>query len=90
MRAIGRLISLATCVALLNACASTTVIRSTHPEAKIYIDGEYKGTGTATHTDQKIVGSTTHVRLEAPNAGAAPTRAPPGRPIQASRSTGLC
>jgi hypothetical protein len=67
MHGIGRLISLATCVALINACASTTVIRSTYPEAKIYVDGEYKGTGTVTHTDQKIVGSTTHVRLQAPN-----------------------
>jgi hypothetical protein len=46
------------------ACSSTTMIRSTDPEAKIYVDGELKGRGTVTHTDTKIVGSTTSVRIE--------------------------
>jgi hypothetical protein len=50
----------------LAACSSTTLIRSTDPQAKIYIDSEFKGTGTATHTDTKIIGSTTSVRLEKP------------------------
>lgn len=48
------------------ACSSTTTIRSTDPEAKIYVDGEYKGKGTVTHTDTKTVGSSTSVRLEKP------------------------
>jgi hypothetical protein len=47
-------------------CASTTMIRSSNPNAKIYVDGELKGTGTASVTDTKIVGSVTHVRMEAP------------------------
>ena len=46
------------------ACSSTTMIRSTDPEAKIYVDGEFKGKGMASHTDTKTIGSTTSVRLE--------------------------
>ena len=46
------------------ACSSTTLIRSTDSAAKIYIDDEFKGTGTATHTDTKMVGSVTKVRIE--------------------------
>jgi len=47
-------------------CASTTMIRVNNPNAKIYVDGELKGTGSASVTDTKIVGTVTHVRLEAP------------------------
>lgn len=47
-------------------CASTTMIRSSNPSAKIYIDGELKGTGNVSHTDTKIIGTVTHVRMEAP------------------------
>jgi hypothetical protein len=47
-------------------CSSTTLIRSTDPEAKIYVDGEYKGKGQYSHTDTKTIGSTTNVRLEKP------------------------
>lgn len=47
-------------------CASTTMIRSNNPNAKIYVDGELKGTGTASVTDTKIVGTVTNVKLEAP------------------------
>ena len=46
------------------ACSSTTGVRSTDPEAKIYIDGEMKGKGYVSHTDTKIMGSTTSVRIE--------------------------
>jgi len=46
------------------SCSSTTMIRSTDPQAKIYVDGEMKGTGVATHTDTKIMGSSTSVRIE--------------------------
>lgn len=45
-------------------CSSTTTITSTDRDAKIYIDGELKGRGTVTHTDKKIVGSTTRVKLK--------------------------
>ena len=40
------------------------MVRSSDSDAKIFIDGEFKGKGMATHTDQKTVGSTTQVRLE--------------------------
>ncbi|MGZ3711646.1 MAG: PEGA domain-containing protein [Bdellovibrionota bacterium] len=46
------------------ACSSTTMIRSTDPEAKIYLDGELKGKGAVSQSDTKIIGSTTMVRLQ--------------------------
>ena len=46
------------------ACSSTTTIRSTDPEAKIYVDGELRGRGSVTHSDSKIIGSTTMVKLQ--------------------------
>lgn len=52
--------------ALFASCSSTTLIRTTDPQAKIYIDGELKGMGSVTHTDTKIVGSTNSVRVEKP------------------------
>ncbi len=45
-------------------CSSTTVIRSTDPEARIYIDGEFAGKGEVIHSDQKIVGTSTEVTLK--------------------------
>jgi hypothetical protein len=44
-------------------CGSTTVIRSTDSNVRIYVDGEYKGKGQVTHSDTKIIGSTTSVRF---------------------------
>ena len=49
---------------IMSACASTTMIRVTDPGVKIYVDGEYRGIGSVSHTDKKVVGSTTSVRLE--------------------------
>jgi hypothetical protein len=46
------------------ACSSTTTITSSDPTAKIYVDDEFVGTGSVMHTDQKIVGSTTFVKLK--------------------------
>ncbi len=48
---------------MLYGCASTTIIHSQPEGAKIYIDGEMRGTTPYSYSDQKIVGSTTHVRL---------------------------
>lgn len=56
-------VSVVAAVALIG-CSSTTLIRSTDPEAKIYVDGEYKGRGQYSHTDTKTIGSVTSVRLE--------------------------
>jgi hypothetical protein len=48
----------------LVACSSTTMIRSSDPNAKIYLDGEYRGTGSVTETNTKIVGATTVVKIQ--------------------------
>lgn len=62
----AKAIAIVLSAALFASCSSTTMIRSTDSQAKIYIDGELKGTGSATHTDTKIVGSTNSVRIEKP------------------------
>jgi hypothetical protein len=49
------------------ACTSTTLIRTTDSEAKIFVDGEYKGKGQYMHSDSKMVGSVTSVRVEKEN-----------------------
>ena len=51
-------------VMLFTSCASTTTINSTPSNASIYIDGELIGTTPFTHSDTKIVGSTTTIKLE--------------------------
>lgn|SRR5690606_38369376 len=57
-----KLINLFLCL-VFTACASSTNIVSTDPEAKIYVDGEYLGTGSALQSDKKIVGTPTQVTL---------------------------
>lgn len=54
----------ASAILLQTGCASKTIIRSTDPQAKIYIEGEYRGTGTVNYEDTKIVGSSTTIRLD--------------------------
>ena len=49
---------------LLESCASSTVIQSNPTGAKVYFNSTVVGTTPYTHTDTKIVGSTTFVRLE--------------------------
>lgn len=58
------ILSLLLVATLLASCSSTTMINTNDSKVKIYVDGEYKGRGTATHTDTKIVGSTTSVMLK--------------------------
>lgn len=50
---------------LLASCSSTTIIQSSPSGAKIYVDGEPAGNTPYTHTDTKIVGSTTSVKIVA-------------------------
>lgn len=45
-------------------CSSTTVVRSTDKDARIYVNGEFMGTGSATYTDTKIVGAVNSVTLK--------------------------
>lgn len=49
---------------LLESCASSTVIQSNPTGAKLYLNSNYVGTTPYRHTDTKIVGTTTYVRLE--------------------------
>ena len=49
---------------LLSSCASTTMIQSTPSGSKVYLNGEPVGKTPYSHTDTKIVGSTTTVKLE--------------------------
>ena len=48
---------------LATACSSSTVIRSTDPDARIFVNGEYMGTGRAYYSDQKIAFSKNNVEL---------------------------
>lgn len=49
---------------LLSSCASTTLIQSTPSGARVYINDEPVGTTPYMHSDTKIVGSTSIVKLE--------------------------
>lgn len=49
---------------LLSSCVSSTVIQSVPAAAKVYIDGEPKGSTPYRHADTKIIGSVTTVKLE--------------------------
>ncbi|MBO2009453.1 PEGA domain-containing protein [Hymenobacter negativus] len=49
---------------LLSSCSSTTVLQSMPVGARVYVDGESVGTTPYRHSDTKIVGSTTSVRME--------------------------
>ncbi|MCG8415180.1 MAG: hypothetical protein MI746_13255 [Pseudomonadales bacterium] len=51
-------------VALLaSACTSSTVIRSSDPESRIYVNGEYMGTGEAFYSDEKVAFSRNKVEI---------------------------
>ncbi|QNE40303.1 PEGA domain-containing protein [Hymenobacter sp. NBH84] len=49
---------------LLSSCASSTMLQSTPPGARVYLNGEPVGVTPYQHRDTKIIGATTDVRLE--------------------------
>jgi hypothetical protein len=51
-------------ISFFTACTSTTTIHVSDPQVKVYVDDSFIGTGVASHSDTKIVGSNTSVRLE--------------------------
>ncbi len=55
---------LLTASVLLSGCSSTTMIQSKPEGAKIYLNEELVGTTPYAHSDTRIVGSTTRLRLE--------------------------
>ena len=48
---------------LFNSCASSTLINSEPPSAKLYLNGEYKGETPFQHKDTKVIFSTTTVKI---------------------------
>ncbi len=50
-------------VLLATACTSSTVIRSSDPDSRIYVNGEYLGTGRARYSDQKVAFSKNNVEI---------------------------
>lgn len=58
-----RLAAASTALVFSVGCASTTMIRSEPGAANVYIDGSKVGKTPYMHSDTKIVGSTTRVRL---------------------------
>jgi hypothetical protein len=61
-----RLVTGCTLVAVVSACASSTLIQSQPTGAKLYLNGEPVGNTPYTMTDTKMIGSITTVRLESP------------------------
>jgi hypothetical protein len=57
-----RLILLAS-LAALGACSSGTNIRVSDPDARIYVDGEYAGTGKTYYSDRKLMFTKREVTL---------------------------
>jgi hypothetical protein len=51
-------------VIFFTSCSSSTMIVSNPANAKLYVDGEMVGQTPYRHTDSKIVGSTTDIRIE--------------------------
>ncbi|HEY6915497.1 MAG TPA: PEGA domain-containing protein [Paludibacter sp.] len=65
MKKSTRIISLLLAVVIFFAsCSSSTMIVSNPPNAKLYLDGELVGQTPYKHTDSKIVGTTTTVKIE--------------------------
>jgi len=48
---------------LASACTSSTVIRSSDPGSRIYVNGEYMGTGEAYYSDEKVAFSRNKVEI---------------------------
>ena len=51
-------------IIMFSSCVSTTIIQTAPSGAKVYLDGESVGTTPYTHSDTKVVGSTTTVLLK--------------------------
>ena len=64
MTILKRMALLLSAIILFGACASTTLITSIPPGAKVYIDDQPAGKTPYTYSDTKIVGSVTYISLE--------------------------
>ncbi len=59
----NRIIILLSATLFVMSCSSSTVIRTTDPDARIYVDGEYLGNGEVYYTDQKVAFSKNDVMI---------------------------
>jgi hypothetical protein len=50
----------------IGACSSATLITSSDPEARIYVNDEYIGVGKATYTDKKVAFSNNSITIKKP------------------------
>ena len=51
---------------LISACSSSTLIKSSDPDARIYVNDEYIGIGQATYNDKKVAFSNNNVTIKKP------------------------
>ena len=49
---------------LISACSSTTLIKTSDPEARIFVNDEYIGVGEANYTDKKVAFSNNSVTIK--------------------------
>jgi len=59
-----KIIALMSVFLLLFGCASSTVIKSNPTEAKLYLDGQYKGETPYTYADHAAAGTLRTVKLK--------------------------
>ncbi len=53
-----------------SGCASSTHIRASDPDARIYVNGEYIGTGAARYRDRKVSFAKNEVTIQRPGCQA--------------------
>lgn len=64
LRSIKSISALIAILVLITSCASSTVISTVPPGAKVTVNGTYRGVTPYTLTDSKIVGTSNSVQLE--------------------------
>jgi hypothetical protein len=51
-------------ILMMNNCSSTARLKSSDPQAQIYVDGIYLGKGSVLYKDRKVIGSHSRVDLK--------------------------
>ncbi len=59
-------ISICLLMLFVSACSSSTLIKASDPDARIYVNDEFIGVGEATYSDKKVAFSNNSVRLQKP------------------------
>ena len=61
-----KIISICLFMLFVSACSSSTLIKASDPDARIYVNDEFIGTGQARYTDKKVAFSNNTVKLQKP------------------------